>query len=110
MVRPRPDEPVPFTLLRAPPLPPRSLPAQPTPLIGRDREVALVRGLLRRAEVRLVTLTGPAGIGKTRLALAAAECLLDETAHGACFVDLAPIGDPALVVPAYYLDNPILLP
>ncbi|MGH2602734.1 MAG: hypothetical protein ACRDJ9_25540, partial [Dehalococcoidia bacterium] len=49
-----------------------AVPAQPTTLNGRDREVATARTLLRRSEIRLVTLTGPAGVGKTRLALAVA--------------------------------------
>jgi predicted ATPase/DNA-binding NarL/FixJ family response regulator len=77
---------------------PGRLPAPPTPLVGRERERAAVADLLRRAEVRLVTLTGAGGVGKTRLALAAAEDLLDAFEDGACCVDLAPIVDPALVL------------
>jgi predicted ATPase/class 3 adenylate cyclase len=69
------------------------LPVQPTPLIGRDDEVRAVMDLLRRAEVRLVTLTGPGGTGKTRLALQVAADLLDEFIDGVFFVDLAPIRD-----------------
>jgi predicted ATPase len=74
-----------------------NLPAQPTPLIGREREVADVTALLRRGDVRLVTLTGPGGTGKTRLGFQIAAELLDDFAEGTYFVDLAPISDPDLV-------------
>jgi predicted ATPase/transcriptional regulator with XRE-family HTH domain len=77
-----------------------NLPAQLTPLIGREREVGEVCALLRWPEVRLVTLTGPGGIGKTRLALQAAAELLDDFADGASFVSLAPIAEVAFMVPA----------
>ena len=76
---------------------PHNLPLQPTPLVGRERDVADVTALLLREEVRLVTLTGPGGTGKTRLALQAAADLLDAFPDGAWFVDLAPVTDPALV-------------
>jgi hypothetical protein len=59
-----------------------NLPAQPTPLIGREREIAMLAALLRGAGVRLVTLTGPGGAGKTRLALQVAAELLDDFADG----------------------------
>ncbi len=72
------------------------LPTPATPLVGRRLEVAAVCALLRRQEVRLVTLTGPGGAGKTRLALAAAAELGPELADGAVFVDLAPVRDAAL--------------
>jgi class 3 adenylate cyclase len=76
---------------------PNNLPAQPNAFIGREAQIAAVAGLLHRPEVRLLTLTGPGGTGKTRLALQVAADLLDEFADGAWFVDLAPLTDPALV-------------
>ena len=75
-----------------------NLPTQPTPLIGREREVGEVTGLLRRPEVRLVTLTGTGGTGKTRLAVQAAAGLVDSFADGVLFVSLAPLQDPDLVL------------
>src|ERR1700740_2624730 len=76
-----------------------NLPDQLTPLIGRDQGVAAVCTLLRRPEVRFVTLTGPGGVGKTRLGLAVATDLLDDFPDdGVCFVPLAPISDPDLVI------------
>src|SRR5574341_483706 len=75
------------------------LPAQASSFIGRERELGEVRALLRRSQVRLATLTGPAGAGKTRLSLQAAVDLLDEYEHGVHFVALAPITDPDLVLP-----------
>jgi predicted ATPase/DNA-binding CsgD family transcriptional regulator len=79
---------------------PSSLPAQPTPLLGRAQDLAGAVRQVRRPDVRLLTFTGSGGIGKSRLALAVAAALLDEFAHGAYFVDLAPLCDPALVIPA----------
>jgi len=75
-----------------------NLPGRLTPLIGREQEVQAVCALLRRPEVRFVTLTGPGGVGKTRLSLQVATELSDEFAEGVCFVPLAPISDPDLVV------------
>src|SRR5439155_21106831 len=77
---------------------PNNLPIQPTPFIGREKEVTAVGQLLRREEVRLVTLTGPGGTGKTRLALQVAAELSDLFTDGIYLVDLAPISDPALVI------------
>jgi len=76
---------------------PHNLPAQPTALIGREQAIATICGLVRRAEVRLVTLIGPGGTGKTRLALQSAAELLDEFSDGVWFINLAPISDPSLV-------------
>ena len=74
---------------------PHNLPAQLTRLVGRGADVAALRELLR--DGRLVTITGPGGIGKTRLALHVAGELLDGFTDSVCFVDLSPIADPALV-------------
>jgi predicted ATPase/transcriptional regulator with XRE-family HTH domain/Tfp pilus assembly protein PilF len=76
-----------------------NLPTPPTRLIGRDTETAHVGELLRRSDVRLVTLTGPGGIGKTQLALQVATDLLAVFPGGIYFVPLAPIGEPSLVLP-----------
>ncbi len=73
---------------------PNNLPMQPTLLVGREREVEEVRGRLLAPEVRLLTLTGPGGTGKTRLALQAAADLLDEFEDGVFFVPLAAVTDP----------------
>ena len=72
------------------------LPAPPTALVGRERELAEAAALLRN-DARLVTLTGPGGIGKTRLALELARGLEPEFGDGAALVRLATVDDPALV-------------
>jgi predicted ATPase/class 3 adenylate cyclase/DNA-binding NarL/FixJ family response regulator len=95
-----PNLPTDFPALRTLDAYPANLPIQPTALIGREQELATVGDLLRRANVRLVTLTGPGGTGKTRLAMQVAAELLDSFTDGVWFVDLAPIRDADLVIPA----------
>jgi len=81
----------------APIVPPNNLPAQTTTFIGREAEIAAVRGMLTQAHVRLVTLTGAGGSGKTRLGLRVAAEMLNEFPDGVYFVSLAPICQPELV-------------
>ncbi|MBA2277913.1 MAG: helix-turn-helix transcriptional regulator, partial [Chloroflexia bacterium] len=80
----------------------RSSPVPPTRLVGRDADTARLRALLRHEDVRLVTLTGPGGVGKTQLALAAAAELATDArfADGIALVELAPVRDSALVASA----------
>lgn len=78
---------------------PHNLPLPPTPFIGRQNEVAAATELLLRGEVRFLTLTGPPGIGKTRLAIEIANRLLTKFADGIYFVNLAPIAESHLVLP-----------
>jgi class 3 adenylate cyclase len=77
-----------------------NLPLQPTPLVGREKEVSEVRDLLQRGETRLLTLTGPGGIGKTRLALQAAADLLDDFPDGTFFAPLATLSEAELFLAA----------
>jgi len=77
---------------------PRPLPAVTTSLVGRERDIGEVAGLFGRPGVRLVTLTGPGGIGKTRLAVAAGERLRGRFGAGVVFVPLAEVADAGLVL------------
>ncbi|MBI3970659.1 MAG: AAA family ATPase [Chloroflexi bacterium] len=92
-----PDLPQTFPPLRSLDARPNNLPAQPTPLIGREREVEAVRRRLLRSDTRLLTLTGPGGTGKTRLSLQVAADAIDDFDHGVYFVPLEPVSDAALV-------------
>ncbi len=91
---PAPDRPAAATTDRP------ALPRPPTPLVGREKEVTAVLALLSAPDVRLVTMTGPGGVGKTRLALEVAAAYADEVADVVWFVPLAAVRDPALVTAA----------
>jgi predicted ATPase/class 3 adenylate cyclase len=95
-----PDLPTDFPALRTLDSYRHNLPPQATPLIGREAEVATACQLLRNDDTHLLTLTGPGGTGKTRLALQAAAELLDDFRDGVFFVPLAPIRDPQFVAGA----------
>jgi len=79
---------------------PVDLPSQPGSLVGRASELAALRERLARPDIRLLTLVGPAGTGKTRLALEAAREVADDFEGGVFFVDLSPLSDAALVLSA----------
>jgi predicted ATPase/class 3 adenylate cyclase len=91
------DLPTDFPPLRTLDARPTNLPAHQPVLIGREEEVAAVAALLRRGDVRLLTLLGPGGVGKTRLAMQVAADMLEDFLDGAFFVALAPISEPGLV-------------
>jgi len=74
-----------------------NLPIPPTAFVGRENEVAEIRELLLRPEVRLLTLTGPGGTGKTRVGLEVSRSMLEQFPQGVYFVDLAAIREPTLV-------------
>src|SRR6266496_5105687 len=76
-----------------------NLPISLTSLIGREQEVQTIKALLLRPDVHLLTLTGTAGVGKTRLALEVARELVNDFVDGVYVVSLAPISDPDLVIP-----------
>ncbi len=92
-----PDLPAQFPPLRTLATRPNNLPLQPTPFLGREDQVARIVDLLCRDDVRLLTITGPGGVGKTRLALQAAADRLEDFPDGAWFIDLSTLSDPALV-------------
>ncbi|HEX8153956.1 MAG TPA: tetratricopeptide repeat protein, partial [Thermoanaerobaculia bacterium] len=79
---------------------PNNLPLHLTPLVGRETEKRELTDLLRNPDVRLVTMTGPGGTGKTRLSIAIGEHFVSELEDGVFFVQLAPIREPDLVVSA----------
>jgi predicted ATPase/DNA-binding CsgD family transcriptional regulator len=88
----------PARLPSSPPL--YQLPAAPSGLYGRATEIAAVSQALLQRETRLLTLVGPPGVGKTRLALAAADIAQEQFEQGAAFLDLSPLRDPGLVLPS----------
>jgi predicted ATPase/class 3 adenylate cyclase len=92
-----PDVPATFAPLNSLDARPNNLPRQPTPFLGRDPQVRDVVALLRREDIQLVTLIGPGGTGKTRLALQVAAEAVDEFTDGVFFIPLAGVTDPALV-------------
>jgi hypothetical protein len=87
-----------FPPLRTGTVAPNNLPAHGTAFIGREQQVRTVRDVLLRPETRLLTLTGPGGTGKTRLALQVAADLLEDFSGGVFFVPLASVTDPDLVL------------
>jgi predicted ATPase/DNA-binding XRE family transcriptional regulator len=95
---PAADEPAAFSA--GLPVGPGQLPLPPTPFIGRGEEIALLQPRLLRQDVRLLTLIGPPGVGKTRLAIQLAASASDAFAHGVVFVPLAPVREAGQVLGA----------
>jgi predicted ATPase len=81
------------------PIGPIHLPRPLTSFVGREREIETIAIRLRRNDVRLVTLTGPGGVGKTRLAIQVAQEVVSDFPDGVWFIGLAPVRDPSLVTP-----------
>jgi predicted ATPase len=92
-----PDLPVDFPSIPTLATRPNNLPVQATPFVGREEQVGKLVDLLRRDDVRLLTVTGPGGVGKTRVALQAAADLLDAFADGIWFVDLSTLAEASLL-------------
>jgi predicted ATPase len=92
-----PDIPADFPVVRTLATRPNNLPLQPTPFLGREEQVGHVVDLLSREDVRLLTITGPGGVGKTRVALQAAADVLEDFPDGVWFVDLSALADASLV-------------
>jgi predicted ATPase/DNA-binding CsgD family transcriptional regulator len=76
------------------------LPQRPHSLVGREKDLEMSQSLILRGNVRLVTITGPPGVGKTRFAIELASTVAPEFDDGVVFVDLAPVRDPGLVLDA----------
>ena len=93
-----PDLPADFPAIASLSERPNNLPSQPTIFVGREKELREINDRLAAAEVRLLTLLGPGGTGKTRLALQSGAELVDHFADGTYFVDLAPVRDPNAVL------------
>ena len=95
-----PDLPADFPVLRTLATRPNNLPLQPTPFLGREEQIEHIVDLLTREDVRLLTIIGPGGVGKTRVALQAAADVLEAFPDGVWFVDLSTLTDASLVLSA----------